>query len=492
MLLLQPMVASPPAIDWTLVALTVWLVGAMVFLTRRYGLYFAMRSELLRDGAEVGTREGVRLVETPATKAPLAFGVIDKVIALPPGFLAETDTTRRDLALEHELAHHRAHDLLANALVQPLFALHWFNPLGWVGWRAMRRDQEAACDARVVARCDADLREAYATTIASFATGRGAAGPLALAAPMACLVLGDKSIIHRLRNLTMSDISPRRRIAARIAMIGALAALPLTASISYAESLVVPEAPPAPAAPAAPAAPDAASVTVPNPPAAPGAPEAPEAPEPPEVFVLSDKNGEGKQVVQVERKVVTDGSGQRRAQTRYVVNGREATAQERAQIEAGLEGLSIVSGDMDRLRLELRTMRENMGEDSEWSREMERLRKRLGEGGDLHRQIEEARRKLGESRMAERETRIALARVATEMPEFRYDCDGSDQIVQERAESDGKKVIIVCRSAGLATARSAIATARSAVQRDRNLSERERAEALRALEEAMREVESAN
>ena len=170
-MLMQPMVASPPAIDWALLALAVWLAGAIVFLARRYALYFAMRRELIGGSIEVGRRGRVRLIETPATPSPVAFGVFDKVIALPDGFMAHTEPTRRDLALEHELAHHRAHDLLVNALVQPLFALHWFNPLGWVGWRAMRRDQEAACDARVVERCEPQLRENYASTIASFATG---------------------------------------------------------------------------------------------------------------------------------------------------------------------------------------------------------------------------------------------------------------------------------------------------------------------------------
>jgi bla regulator protein BlaR1 len=52
---------------------------------------------------------------------------------------------------------------------------------------------------------------------------------------MACPVLGEKSIIHRLRCLTMSDVSSTRRKAG-LAVIagGALVALPLTASVSYA------------------------------------------------------------------------------------------------------------------------------------------------------------------------------------------------------------------------------------------------------------------
>ena len=463
-LLLQPMVASEPATDWALIGMVVWLAGVLVFLIRRYTLYFAMRRQLLRASIGVGTRGSVRLIESPATASPVAFGVFDKVIALPEGFMANTEKTRRDLALEHELAHHRAHDLLVNALVQPLFALHWFNPLGWVGWRAMRRDQEAACDARVVARCDARRREAYATTIASFATRSDRRASLALAAPMACPVLGDKSIIHRLRSLTMSDISPRRRIAARTLMIGALAAVPLTASISYAEALGVPEVPAAPLAPVA-------SV----------APLAPAAPEAPAVFVLSDGDDgdDGARLIRVERKVATVDSGNRTERTTYTVNGRPATPGERARIEAGLDSLRDARVDTDRMQRELRS-------------EMELLRKRLGENGDLRKQLDEVRRSLGETGMIERETRLALAQAAAEMPEFTFACDRSDQAVTERIGPDGKKVMVFCRTAMMASAKDAIASARREIESDRDLSRRERTEALRALDEAMREVGRTN
>jgi bla regulator protein blaR1 len=229
----------------------------------------------------------IRLVETPATNTPLAFGVLDRVIALPPRFLALAERPMRDLALAHELAHHRGGDLLANFAVQPLFALHWFNPLGWACWRAMRRDQEAACDARVVRTADAGLRATYARTIASFAAGPALSREVALAAPMACPVLGDKSIIHRLRSLTMSDISVRRRWAGRGLLLAGALALPLTASISYAED--TPEAPEAPEPPEAPAWPEA-----------PDAPDAPEWSEGDDVTVEVTVGEDGK--VRVEER----------------------------------------------------------------------------------------------------------------------------------------------------------------------------------------------
>ncbi|ANC50421.1 hypothetical protein CP97_14735 [Aurantiacibacter atlanticus] len=223
--------AAEPAISLGAVLLPMWLAGAAIFVVWRIRDYIRMRRDLLADVRPVGEAGGVRLVETSVVSAPVAFGVFDKVVALPPGFMALIDVDARDMAIAHELTHHTGNDLLANIAAQPLLALHWFNPLAWWGWRAMRRDQEAACDARVVAGCARSERAAYARVIVGFAAGEH----LALAAPMACPVLGEKSIIHRLRSLTMRDISTRRRRIGIAAITTTALALPLTASISYAQ-----------------------------------------------------------------------------------------------------------------------------------------------------------------------------------------------------------------------------------------------------------------
>ncbi len=247
-----PPVAAAPVWTWFEVLSLVWLAGCLAFIIWRAVSYFAMRGSLLADAVTVGEVGEVRLVESSAVTAPVAFGVFDKVVALPLGFMGWTDAKARDLALAHELAHHAGHDLLINIAAQPLLALHWFNPLAWAGWRAMRRDQEAACDARVLAGQGGDVRADYGRLIASLAGGPR----LALAAPMACPVLGEKSIIHRLRSLTMPETTVRRRRFGLSLIAGAALALPLTATIGYAAPDAAPAAPTPPEMPAAPAAPD--------------------------------------------------------------------------------------------------------------------------------------------------------------------------------------------------------------------------------------------
>ena len=218
---------------WSLIeaSIAIWLCGAVALLIWRAWSYAAMRRRLLENSRPMGEADKVRIIETRAVTAPVAFGVFDKVVALPWGFMASPDRRSRNFALEHEFEHHAGRDLAVNLVFQPLLALHWFNPLGWLAWRAMRRDQEAACDARVLAGRGTAAREAYARLIAGYAVGNR----LALVAPMACPVLGDKSIVQRLKCLSRPEMSSRRRAAGGAFLATTALAVPLTATICYAE-----------------------------------------------------------------------------------------------------------------------------------------------------------------------------------------------------------------------------------------------------------------
>ncbi|PZQ56910.1 MAG: antirepressor regulating drug resistance protein [Novosphingobium pentaromativorans] len=270
-------------IPWFELIVAVWLIGAALFLVSRFRNYRRMRRELLQGSYQVARAGEIRIIETPGADAPLAFGVKDRVVALPCGFLATVDSESSDFAIAHELEHHAGNDLLALMVLQPLFALHWFNPLGWAAWRALRADQEAACDARVMAGCNRETRARYGRVIASFAAGTR----LTLAAPIAGALAGEKPIIQRLKALATLDVSPLRRVMARSLFAAAVVAVPCTATVTYAameeegdeseawdsqsfyeddaqaEVPVVPAVAPVavPAAPQAPAAPISAAVT---------------------------------------------------------------------------------------------------------------------------------------------------------------------------------------------------------------------------------------
>lgn len=445
-------------VDFIAPLIGIWLIGAAIFVIRRFELYFRMRGELLDGARPVGEAGRIRLIETPNADGPIAFGIIDKVIALPVGFMSRRDRLERDLALEHEMAHHRGHDLLVNMLVQPLFALHWFNPLAWMGWRALRRDQEAACDARVIARRSPAERMAYASIIAAFAGGQKSPRHV-LAAPMACPVLGDASIVHRLRSLTMTDISPARRFAARLTIATAVLALPLTASISYAEAPPAPQSPHAPMAPAlsqVPASPAAAS--------APTAPSAPSAPQAPSVFsdwhhkdshidaaVLKTKDGK-KKLAKLQRIVRIDKDGDSHVENIWTVDGKRVSEAESAELDARLE--------------KARSMIENNPISEEKLREINRA----------------AQRALKQARLAVQEAKAAA-------PEVVVKCRAGQNEVSEMVTGpDGTKRMFVCREVAIAKARSGLADARSAIASNEHMAESDRMKALRSIDIAMKSL----
>lgn len=482
----MPAPQLPEPTDFVTPLALIWLAGAVFFLVRRFWLYGELRRELLDDAVPVGESGKVRLVETPAISGPMAFGVIDKVIALPVGFMTSRNRQARDLAIAHELEHHNGHDLLANILVQPLFAAHWFNPLGWMGWTALRRDQEAWCDARVVASRPREERVVYASVIADFARRPQVAPRPALAAPMACPVLGDKSIIHRLRNLSMTDVSKRRRTAGRAGLAAALFALPMTASICYS-SASASDFPEAPAAPAAPLAPEP--------------PLPPEAPLPPETMTEEELDREfaaaeaaleqaEEALRKVEWEVIRDdekGRVERRRVTvrtrgegeapsvhrierrRVTVNGKDLSEEEQEEIQEEInEALAELKAERIESRREMRWAMAEARADAEEARAEA---------------LQDAREARAEAYAASRQARAEALAAA---PRVVVDCKDKVNVVSTKVDKKGRTTIFICEANADRMAVEAMKFARKAIKEDRNLSNEERAEALREIDEEIR------
>ncbi|MXO46678.1 hypothetical protein GRI69_00165 [Erythrobacter vulgaris] len=465
--LAEPVVlmASEQPVDFLTPLLLLWLGGALIMLVRRFWLYFELRRELLLDARPVGEVGSIRLIETPAISGPMAFGVIDRVVALPDGFMASRERCQRDLAIEHELAHHRGGDLLVNMAVQPLFAIHWFNPLGWLGWHALRRDQEAYCDARVVAARPREERAAYAGIIADFARRPAIAPRPALAAPMACPVLGDKSIIHRLRSLSMSDISPRRRLTGRAAIATAFLTVPLTASIVYAE-----DAPRVLAAAA-----QAAEVEEWT------AAEVRQEETTPEVQI-------DRQFDEAEREFADAERGFDEDEREIVEIEREIEAGEDRKIVKrkirynGMDWSEMSEADRAKFREEMSELRQKFGENGELREEMRELRRQFGENGEMRREI----------RLAVAEAQAGAAHARAMAPQVVVSCKDEYSPVSSRTDADGKTTLFVCETAGDKIALRAIKQARATIASEQSLSAEERAEALRSLDEEVAEMERAN
>jgi len=266
---------------WATILLTLWIgVAAGLFIARML-TFGRERKAILKDSRELGRVGSIRLVQSPDLSGPLAFGIFDRVIAVPANFERLYAPHERRLALEHELAHHRAGDLIANLFAFVLLCLQWFNPLAWIAHAAFRFDQEAACDARVLDKAKADDRADYGRAIAKAASGR---------ALLFASALDRRNTLHRRLKSMLSNPTAGRRLSGRLMVLATVAvALPLTATraINYVD-IVPPSPPEAPLAPETPLAPPApaAPMAAPAPPAPPAAPVPLAAPAPAPVVAV--------------------------------------------------------------------------------------------------------------------------------------------------------------------------------------------------------------
>jgi beta-lactamase regulating signal transducer with metallopeptidase domain len=286
---------------WPALLIALWLgVAGGLFLSRMIAFHRDRRA-ILHSSASMPRLGPVRLVRSSEISSPVALGILKPIIAVPLDFNRRYDQRERRLVLEHELAHHRSGDLVANLLAFVLLCLQWFNPLAWAAHAAFRFDQEAACDARVLDRAPAADRASYGRAIAIAASGRALLFASALDRPT--------SLQRRLQSMLRSP-SPSRRVAGRLLIAAAAAvALPLTAghAIAYVDVPVpAPAVAPVAAAPVPPAAVVATAAAVQAVAAPELVPAARPVPRPVSHAVYAESDGDGDMTIN-EQYVTIDG-----------------------------------------------------------------------------------------------------------------------------------------------------------------------------------------
>jgi bla regulator protein blaR1 len=184
------------SMDWAGLAIAFWVAGALIFFIGHAFSYadFTRRAKAKATG--LMEADGIPVIASPLVPSPVALGLFRPLIIVPVDFLWRYDAEERRLALAHELVHHRRRDLAANLAALAILSLHWWNPLAYAAFRAFRLDQEAACDAVVLATSDAADRRAYGNALYKSAAG---------SMPLAVCALGSASQLKaRLRLIARS------------------------------------------------------------------------------------------------------------------------------------------------------------------------------------------------------------------------------------------------------------------------------------------------
>ena len=124
-----PVEAGPG--QWVPFMLALWAGGAVTFLLWHWLTYRAFL-KALKHKARSGDPPswgGIATLSSEAVEGPLAIGVLERWIVLPPFFSRRYSEGERRLAMEHELVHHRRGDIWFNMAGLLILAANWFNPI---------------------------------------------------------------------------------------------------------------------------------------------------------------------------------------------------------------------------------------------------------------------------------------------------------------------------------------------------------------------------
>lgn len=183
----DPASSANPLQIWIPIAGMIWLFGVLAML-----VYTAVSYFLLRWKIRTAVRLEKHIFQSENVASPFVLGMIRPNIYLP------FQMTEDDLAyvIAHEQAHIRRKDHLWKPLGFLLLAVHWFNPLMWLGYILLCRDIELACDEKVIKEMDSDTKANYTQALVSCSVTRRSIAACPLAFGEVGVKARVKSVLH--------------------------------------------------------------------------------------------------------------------------------------------------------------------------------------------------------------------------------------------------------------------------------------------------------
>ncbi|MBR5738562.1 MAG: M56 family metallopeptidase, partial [Lachnospiraceae bacterium] len=145
-----------PAIDTAGILVSVYLAGVLAML-----LYFAFSYFRLRLRLRAAVPVSGKVYRADGLESAFVFGIFRQRIYLPSDMKKEY----WDCVVRHEEAHIARKDSIRKLAAFLLLAVHWFNPLVWLGYYLFTQDIEIACDEAVSKKMDPEERTLYAETL---------------------------------------------------------------------------------------------------------------------------------------------------------------------------------------------------------------------------------------------------------------------------------------------------------------------------------------
>ncbi|MBC1605073.1 peptidase M56 [Listeria rocourtiae] len=114
---------------------------------------------------DMSIKKDIPLHYSGKISSPTLFGIGKPRILLDEKHVKHLDDNQLKYIFYHELSHYKRKDININLLMNCLLVIHWFNPVLWYANRALREDQEMACDSLALTFINQKERVAYGHTI---------------------------------------------------------------------------------------------------------------------------------------------------------------------------------------------------------------------------------------------------------------------------------------------------------------------------------------
>ncbi|MBR7147727.1 MAG: hypothetical protein IKD13_02755 [Firmicutes bacterium] len=162
----------------------VWTIGFVGLI-----LYAVINYVQIRGRMATAVRWEGNVFQSDQIRSPFILGLIRPRIYIPFGLEEES----RRYILAHERYHLKRGDHVIKLIAFLILAVHWFNPLVWLGFYMMTRDMEMSCDEQVLFQ-EENIRKAYSMSLLSFAANRRFPMPSPLA-------FGESDVKERIKNI---------------------------------------------------------------------------------------------------------------------------------------------------------------------------------------------------------------------------------------------------------------------------------------------------
>ncbi len=214
------MAASAGSMDWKIILLGVWAVGAIISwgwmivsqlrFTRSLRLAIPVTGEMAELFEACCRRSGLikfpKLLTTDRVSGPSVYGIRRPAVLLPESVLTEMTQDQLRFVFLHEIAHVQRRDTLIEAIASIVRAMHWFNPVVYLVMNRFRTERELACDELVLRQTtNSSDRTAYGHTVLFVASRAVSSASYAL--PMASRNTSIKRRIHMISSFKVRKFS---------------------------------------------------------------------------------------------------------------------------------------------------------------------------------------------------------------------------------------------------------------------------------------------